>query len=333
MRIAPSALLNAAPLFSFNAPKTVLTGSAPRFGLKDAALKQHPNFNYELTLGQHLTKDAQGALHPTQRLIQDVANLYLEAGENDPKALVIPDVAKFVDDFDYTEGSKSFETIHAFQRELMEKAWQTVRNTRFPKSEAEDFLTFHYLNKEGVQERPPGGVRPDEWTLNNITQRKNRFSRQFQLGADVAMIGWTYGPIKGVQTQSLQLLDVSHALKDNQKSFKQMFQHTLEPHKAGHYLRDSVYDPAKLAPYTVDVPLKALNGKNPPVPMVIMNGAKMAFKPPATNPDPVDYQDDRNQMMFYASLIKLNRGRSFWKETEKIPYLDYWYHTGKEPSA
>ncbi|MBX2861142.1 MAG: hypothetical protein KTR14_07900 [Vampirovibrio sp.] len=316
--------------------------TSTRFGLKGDALKNHPFSNYKLELGKHLTKDAQGKLHPTQQLIEDVASLYLQAGNNDPKAIVIPDIARFIDNFEYKEGSKGFETAYAFQKELIDKAWEHVRKTRFPKASEKDFSTMHYIQDEREDfpaeshKFAPYGGRIDEWPQDPPrTKTTVKPYRKLGVGADNALLAYTLGPARNIEVENFKIMDFPHLLKDKHIPFHQAFQHMLRTRVAGHFLRETVEQNSDMNDYTLEVPLSAsMDGEKPPtVPMVIMNGYKMAHKPAATVPDVSDFLPGQHQMAYQLSLARINRRSDFWQDTEKVPFLNYWYHTGKEPKV
>ncbi|MBX2860184.1 MAG: hypothetical protein KTR14_03050 [Vampirovibrio sp.] len=300
--------------------------SVPRFGLKGEALKSHPAYNYQLQEGRDLLIDAQGDIRPTEALIDLVTQNVSETTLDKPRAIVLTGITNHINNFEYKQGSAGFQKIHAFQDKLFDAVWQNVHQSHYPKTRREDFL-IHKVNVEHSrtqhEERQP--VNAPE----SIRSVKYPVPHVPHLPADDAFDAISIGPVSGIKGGNFRLMDFTQYLTDKGFKFREVFHHLSSAQTDGWLVRPE-HQGDKLDPYLVDIPVKDKHGK-PEVPLLFVNGRKIAQALGPTEPLAQDFRSRHHQLLLYRSSVRPKRQSSHWQQVQPFAYHDFWHQTNRPP--
>ncbi|MBX2860084.1 MAG: hypothetical protein KTR14_02535 [Vampirovibrio sp.] len=305
--------------------------TTPRFGLKGKALKEHPNFYRQLRLGEDVVRGQSGNLAPTQKLIQDVANVVLKDTIADPRALVITNITDFFNDFDYSVNSKDFEKVHTFQRDLFDAAWEIIQEKRYPGSSKKDFIFPQFSYEDGKVKEGQKVYRTARLVNKDYeTQKTSRhvMPKQPHMDADDVLIGNSYGPIRNISGGNLTLFDYEHMMHDKKMAFHELFHINLTDLRHLYSLFPHQVDRNR-SKYEVTVDTKK-HGV-PYVPLVFINNQNMAYGITPTHPDTSAYEDGMHKYLTYRVSAKPDRRTEYWQAKAPIPFHINWWFTGQKP--
>ncbi|MBX2861140.1 MAG: hypothetical protein KTR14_07890 [Vampirovibrio sp.] len=333
------------PVFSanylLNSNKSERSGASPlgvrlyepattRFGLKGPELHSHPNFNFKLLLGEHITRDHTGGLHPTAKLIEKTAKTILSDGLDEPRALVLTNITDFFHKFDYKDGSDSWQKIHAFQNELTDGVWNKVRKERFPQASDHDFLSYRYTVEDGYSKHH---LIPRPSDASELTRHlRYPFIRHApHISDDDMFYTLSFGPHKNVEGGSFKVVDFVQFMKDKNLSFKDVFYDEKNEVRVCYSMK-SRYLGKELTPYTHEVKIQPRgNNPRPQVPIIIMNNQKLASGYGWVEPSSLHMVEGIHQYKTYRTSVKPKRDSAYWKSRNQFPYHNVWLVTGHPP--
>ncbi|MBX2860083.1 MAG: hypothetical protein KTR14_02530 [Vampirovibrio sp.] len=299
----------------------------PRFGLKGDALKNHPNYHRKLVLGEDVVISKVHTLLPTDKLIQEVADVVLKDGLQDPRALVITNITDFFDKFDYTEGSRDFETVRAFQRKLFDEAWVRIKKARYSNTTEKDFSSVYVEFEDGPRNRK-GNPNPEDPAFMKTPKIKFPLFRTYHFDSDDVLVGLSYGPIREVKGGNLKFFDFEQFMKDKKLTFRELFHPFLTEVASTHFLRGDFMDEV-IDPYEFQVQTK---GKTKTiVPIIFFNNQSVIHGPSPTIPNSTEFVEGIHKRLLYRTSIKPNRLSQYWQLTDPVPFHVNYYHTNKRP--
>ncbi|MBX2860183.1 MAG: hypothetical protein KTR14_03045 [Vampirovibrio sp.] len=316
-----SSVLRSTPQATFHIHTT-----DPRFGLKGKELKSHPAFNYQLHEGRDVTVSPKGDLSPTQFLIDTVTRHVSESELKDPRAIVLNGITNYIQNFEYKQGSKGFEKIHAFQDELFDGVWKNIHQNYYPGTARKDFLV-HKMTIEQARATPDHD-QPVE-TPESTHYLKFPIPSTPSISADDVISAVSVGPYKNVKGAEYRLMDFPQYLEDTHQKFRNVFHHYSTAQSDGYNVKPSHQGP-KLDPYTVEVPLSDSNGQRT-VPIVFMNNRTMALGIAPSEPHTSDFKAGVHQALLYRSSVRTNRQSAHWQQKQAFPFHTYWLHKNEPP--
>ncbi|MBX2860082.1 MAG: hypothetical protein KTR14_02525 [Vampirovibrio sp.] len=289
-----------------------------------------------------------GRILPTNKLIQEVADVVLKDSLNDPRALVITNITDFFDDFDYSEGSKDFETVRQFQKDLFAAAWKKIKAKNYPGATDHDFIFSHYEHHDQARKYGRGRSTLLNPELRGVKKLFFPNPKQPFIDADDILIGVSYGPIYEVAGGHLNLFDFEQMMKDTGQKFHDVFYiktneafHAYLPyHRVLESIRDEyeVHLPTRgkyraKRPYDeFDPSVPELNKKTTPaVPIVFLNNQSLAYGVTPTVPDSESFLPGKHKFVLFRSGVKPYRRSSFWYKKAPYPFHTNWWYSGKKP--
>ncbi|MBX2861139.1 MAG: hypothetical protein KTR14_07885 [Vampirovibrio sp.] len=304
--------------------------SAPRFGLKGPDLFHHPNLQFKMVLGEHIMRDHKGELHPTPKLVEIAAKAMLDDSLDEPRALILTNIADFFHKFDYRDGSESWQKVQAFQDELTDAMWEKIRQEKFPQATEHDFLHYRYTLEDGYS-KAHLIPRPSE-ASEHTRARKYPLLRHapFISDDDIFQI-FSIGPHDNVEGGSLKLVDFPQMMRDKNLQFKDVFYDEKNEIRVCYSVK-SRYLGKELAPYTYELKVQP-RGENPrpDIPIVISNNQKLASGHGWIEPSSLNMVDGIHQYKMYRTSVKPKRDSAYWKSRNPFPYHNVWLVTGHPP--